>query len=550
MRCKALRQGFFSTIVGILILSTMGFAQSGLSHVRVVRLSYVSGTVGVKRPASTEWAKAQVNIPIQEGFELSTSAQSYAEVEFENGSTARLGEFSKVSFDQLAMDGSGNKLNRLTFTQGYATFHLLPEHHDAYSVKIAESTLKPNGKCEFRTDLERGRMRVEVFSGSLDLATSERTVKLGKDKVVEFDPEATQLALNQKQGIVKDSWDKWTSERDTQAQLSVTDQAVPSRGLLYGYSDLNAYGEWGYFPGFGYGWSPYVSAGWSPYSMGMWNMYPGMGYTWTSSEPWGWLPYHYGSWGFSPGFGWLWMMSAFDASFSPAMVNWYSGPGWIGWAPLGVMGAAGQNIVTTTPGSVVQNGVMISPQNVNHVPLRAGTLIRSMPFQPGAGAMLPGERLSASPEALFTPPAGATHTSAPASILMGGDPEKEQSLLQAGHSAHQPLRVHLGTTLGGHYAVGGSVGEFRGDAFSGAGGVRGQKGMQGSPGPAFSRNASSGGPVLLPHGQKAASSPEGGGSGPMPMGGGSYGGSVPSAATSSVSTGHTSAGQSGGGGHH
>ncbi len=31
----------------------------------------------------------------------------------------------------------GNKLNRLTFEQGYATFHLLPEHHDAYSVKIA-----------------------------------------------------------------------------------------------------------------------------------------------------------------------------------------------------------------------------------------------------------------------------------------------------------------------------------------------------------------------------------------------------------------------------
>ena len=38
---------------------------------------------------------------------------------------------------------SGNKLNRLTFEQGYATFHLLPEHHDAYSVKIAEATLTP-----------------------------------------------------------------------------------------------------------------------------------------------------------------------------------------------------------------------------------------------------------------------------------------------------------------------------------------------------------------------------------------------------------------------
>src|SRR5271157_5742614 len=193
MRCKALRHGFSLVVVGILIVPTILSAQQNLSHVRVVRLSYVSGTVGVKRPASTEWAKGQVNTPIQEGFELSTAANSYAEVEFENGSTARLGEFSKVNFDQLAMDQDGNKLNRLTFEQGYATFHFLPEHEDAYSVKIAETTLTPNGKSEFRTDLEHGRARVEVFAGSVELTAASQTVKLGKDKVLEFDPQATQV---------------------------------------------------------------------------------------------------------------------------------------------------------------------------------------------------------------------------------------------------------------------------------------------------------------------------------------------------------------------
>ena len=70
--------------------------------------------------------QSQVNTPIQEGFEVSTAANSYAEVEFENGSTARLGEFSKLSFDQLAMDEDGNKLNRLTFEHGYATFISCP----------------------------------------------------------------------------------------------------------------------------------------------------------------------------------------------------------------------------------------------------------------------------------------------------------------------------------------------------------------------------------------------------------------------------------------
>ena len=223
------------------------FLRTKRSFPCAVRLSYVAGTVGVKRPASSEWAKAQVNTPIQEGLSFSTSKSSFAEVEFENGSTVRLGEYSKVAFEQLAIDENGNKLNHLTFEQGYATFHFLPEHHDAYSVKVADATLTPSGKSEFRTDLQRGKSRVEVFQGSVEVATAAKTVKLGKDKVLDFDPISTEASLDVKQGIDKDSWDKWTSARDTQAQLSLNDQAVSAGGSVYGWSDLNAYGEWGFF---------------------------------------------------------------------------------------------------------------------------------------------------------------------------------------------------------------------------------------------------------------------------------------------------------------
>ena len=548
MGCNILRHRFFLVTVGILILPAILFSQKGLSHVRVVRLSYVSGTVGVKRPASTEWAKAMVNTPIQEGFELSTSANSYAEVEFENGSTARLGEFSQVTFAQLAMDEDGNKLNRLTFGQGYGTFHLLPEHHDAYSIELAEATLTPNGKSEFRTDFLHGQARVEVFSGSVAVETSLKTVKLGKDKTLEFDPGATEMAMNAKQGIVKDSWDKWTSQRDTQSQLSIADQAVSARGPAYGWSDLNVYGEWGFFPGFGYGWSPFASAGWSPYSMGMWSWYPGMGYTWISGEPWGWMPYHFGNWNFSPGFGWFWMPGT-SSSFSPALVSWYSGAGWVGWAPQGAVGTRGQSIVTTVPGTVVQNGLMVSSQNANHVPTTAGTMITRMPFQPGAGAMLPGPVLSASAETLFTPRAGATRLVAPPSILMGGDALREKSL-QAGHAFNQPLRARLGATLGGSYAVGGAVGEFRGDAFRGTHGATGMNGPQGA---GFYGSAGAGGPTLMSHGQQSSNSPQIGGGGMTPSGGaggsvsrgGNAGGAMPT--TGGAGGGH---GTSPGGGHH
>jgi hypothetical protein len=532
MKNKALRHGFSLLVLGLLTLPIISFAQKSASHVRVVRLSYISGTVGVKRPKSTEWAKAIVNTPIQEGFEISTAANSYAEVEFENGSTARIGEFSKLGFDQLALDADGNKLNQLSFQQGYATFHFQPEHHDSYSVKVAESTLTPNGKAEFRADLLHAKARVEVFSGSVQLATASRTVKLGKDKVLEFDPAGTVLASNATTGIVKDSWDKWTANRDTQSQLALMDQAVPARGQMYGWSDLDAYGEWGNFPGFGYGWAPYAGAGWSPYSMGMWSWYQGMGYTWISGEPWGWLPYHSGIWNYAAGFGWFWM-PGFGAQFDPALVTWYSGPGWIGWAPLGATLAASQPFITTVPRTTIQNGLLIDSQNSNHVEASAGTVMTHLPFEPGEGAMLSGEHLSVAAE-LFTPHTESTHAMAPASILMGGDAATEGSL-QGRHSLDQPLRARLGTTLGGEYKVGGKVGEFHGDAF----GV--SHGMNGPQGPDFSRSAASGGPTILPHGEQRMSNapPVGGNEASQGLAGGmgNTGGPAPSVGAATVGRG-------------
>ena len=230
-----------------------------LSHVRVVRLSYVSGTVAIERPGSTEWAKAVVNTPIEEGFALQTAAHSFAEVQFENGSTARVGELSKVTFSQLAMDSEGNKLNRVSFEQGYATFHVIPQHHDLYAVSANGDTLTPRGKCEFRTDFDQGRLRVEVFDGWVEVASASGSVRMGKDAVSEFGSGTTVEAANIQKGVQKDAWDKWAQARDTQAELTSADQSVGLDHPLYGWGDLDEYGDWSYVPGYGYGWSPYES---------------------------------------------------------------------------------------------------------------------------------------------------------------------------------------------------------------------------------------------------------------------------------------------------
>jgi hypothetical protein len=519
-------------------------AQQPVSHVRVVRLSYLSGTVAVKQPGATEWTKALVNTPVQEGFEISTSADSFAEVEFENGSTARLGQLSHLAFDQLAQDADGDKLNRMTFELGYATFHFLPEKHDVYAVKIADATLTPSGKSFFRTDLDKGHVRVEVFNGSVQLAAPSGSAKLGKDKVLEYNTGATEVAFNTQHGIVKDPWDKWTDARDTQAHLALADQAVAAHGSIYGWSDLDAYGEWAMFPGFGYGWSPFASMGWAPYSMGMWNMYPGMGYTWISAEPWGWLPYHYGMWNFSSDFGWFWMPGSMGM-WSPALVSWYMGPGWVGWAPLG-LGSQGGVLrpITTVSGTAIRTGQIITPLSVGHAALSEGTLAHRLPFQPGASATLTASPLAAGAGTSFTAHAAGAHTAAPSSILMGGEGDKESALL-GGRSLRQPLRVRMGTTLGGRYALGGTVGEFRGDAFSGMGRIGG---MNGSQTPTYSHGNSQPRLGVLPHAQSAQSSHAGGGE-MMHAGGGGGFSSAASPAVSAPSTSHA-ASSSASGGHH
>ena len=518
-------------------------AQQPVSHVRVVRLSYVSGTVAVKRAGATEWTKALVNTPVQEGFEISTSADSFVEVEFENDSTARLGELSHLAFDQLALDATGAKLNRMTFEQGYATFHFLPVNHDVYSVRIADATLTPSGHTLFRTDLAKGHVRVEVFNGSVQIVAPSGSTKLGKDKILEYNTGTTEVAFNTRQGTVKDSWDKWTEARDSQANLALNDQAVGARGPLYGWSDLDAYGEWAMYPGFGYGWAPFAPMGWAPYSMGMWNWYSGMGYTWISGEPWGWLPYHYGNWNFSPDFGWFWMPGNFGY-WSPALVSWYSGPGWVGWAPLGLTPRPGLMPVTTVSGTAIRTGQIITPQGVGHARFDQGTLKERLPFEPGAGATLTGNPFAAGAGTSFSAHAGGANTPAPPSILMGGEGDKESALRGGRRLFHEPLRARLGTTLGGRYAVGGAVGEFRGDAFKGIGRIGGVNGLTS----ASSHGNSQPGLSVLPHGQSAESSGFGGGGMMHAAGGGGF----PSCASHAVSAPSASQGasSSAGGGHH
>ena len=431
-----------------------------LLHVRIVRLSFVQGEVAILRPGESDWTAASVNTPIEEGFSLSTTATSFAEVEFENGSTARLGQDSQVDFTQLALTQQGDKINKLTLNKGYATFHFAPEHHDQYQVTASGVTLTTHGKAEFRTNFTGDSLRVEVFDGQVTADHDGKTEEVGKNRILNYDPNAVE-AFNTSSGIQKDPWDKWTQARDQQSVLATNEESASLNNPLYGWSDLDTYGDWSFFPGYGYGWAPYEPAGWSPYSAGMFANYPGWGFTWISAEPWGWLPYHNGFWNYDASMGWFWMPGPLEA-WSPALVNWYEGPGWVGWTPVGSGAAA---CAIATPGCLTA----VAPSTLEQgTPLRPGSPIiihprgltginRTSPPQltntvTGRSSASVGSRPVVERSAVSAPVSESGMHVAPSSVVMGKEVAPDAFLSHHGFfSGPEAIHAQAGRTMGGTF---------------------------------------------------------------------------------------------------
>lgn len=111
-------------------------------------------------------------------------------------------------------------------------------------------------------------------------------------------------------------------------------EANPFPGVSFQvfYDELAPYGDWVYDQNQGYVWLPTAEQGFHPYgSNGHWAM-TAYGNTWVSYYDWGWAPFHYGRWYFDNYYqSWAWV-PGYD--WGPAWVDWRTGGGYYGWAPL------------------------------------------------------------------------------------------------------------------------------------------------------------------------------------------------------------------------
>ena len=316
---------------------------SDLSYARIVRLSVVTGDVQVSRPAHTAWEAASVNMPVMQGMAIGTN-DGFAEVQFEDGTTAWIGPNTLVQFTELAL-ADGGRITKLTLGQG--TMSVLTElrRGDSFSLATADETVTTPKNALFRIDAFHDGASVSVLGGEAQVASAAGAQKVPKGKTLALRGKSkgeSQQHLALRANPKPDGWDKFVVARAEQTQTAAVQSAsYVNAPFSYGMADLSQYGAWNYFPGYGYGWQPMgMGSCWMPFMNGNWDFTQGFGWTWVSSEPWGWMPYHFGSWDYLPSNGWTWFPSGFDA-WDPAPVNWYSAGNQVGWWPASGAGFGG-----------------------------------------------------------------------------------------------------------------------------------------------------------------------------------------------------------------
>jgi hypothetical protein len=310
-------------------------AGQGQAAARALRLSSVEGQVQLTQGNQVLANPALANAPLFVGNRISTADDGRAEIQFEDGSVARLSPDSSLKLKALSQQ-NGVADAEIVLASGLGYFELQGDTPNAHiRVRFGDAVVTASGFTVLRVDLDNPPGELAVFSGNAHL---ERANALALDlhggesaTLHANDPASYTLAEN----IEPNSWDAWNSDRDQAltsqeaARTAATSSFVNSNNPAW--SDLDANGNWYNVPGQGYVWSPYeaANANWDPYGCGSWMWTGSFGYSWVSCESWGYMPYESGLWNYYPGFGWGW---------EPGIgMPWWGGGGWgynIGQAPL------------------------------------------------------------------------------------------------------------------------------------------------------------------------------------------------------------------------
>jgi hypothetical protein len=280
------------------------------NDVRAVRVTDVEGKVQVFNGTEPAFDQALQNMPVVEGMRFVTGGDGRFEIQFEDGSVARVTPNSSITLVQLRRNGDGSTVTVVDANTGL-TYYELNGRSGQYAVRFGPNIITATDSAIFRVNLDANPADLAVMHGAVHVIDSQNlAVDVHTNQSVRFDmqtPGQSQVV----QSVSADTWDQWNSDRD-QALATLEENETTARASTgnpddAAWNDLDYYGDWYNVPGYGMAWAPSgVNADWDPFGDGSWGYYNTIGYTWISSYPWGWWPYHCGAWNWFGGYGWMW----------------------------------------------------------------------------------------------------------------------------------------------------------------------------------------------------------------------------------------------------
>jgi hypothetical protein len=487
--------GLAGFALGAALLVVPVWADDAAPGARAVRLSSVEGQVELSQGGQLLANPAVENTPLFEGSLIVTGDDGRAEIQFEDGSVARLSPNSSLTLAVLHGQGS-NAEAQIAVETGLGYFELQGAGlSGTISVRFSDSTVTASGYTVLRVNLDNAPGELAVFSGNAHLERGNAiTLDLhGGESVALNSSDPSHYNLSET--IEPDSWDTWNSDRDealsagvaarTGATKSFPDATNPA------WSDLDASGNWYNVPDQGYIWSPNeaADAGFDPYGNGNWMWTPGYGYIWLSGYSWGYTPFHCGTWNYYDAFGWGWApgMGGCRPWWGGGILNSNIGifpPGYHGiqrppHPPRGHMPVVGGNHRMALPMIAVNrhgigSGTTLPARDRSSVVSIAGYTVQAMhPISPrpqydhsssgyvGHATLANGTRVTGLPSAQ-----GSSHPigTVPAVHPTGGVSAPRSSSSSAGSASHAP------SGGGGHVSSGGGGGGGGGHASTGGGG--------------------------------------------------------------------------------
>lgn len=286
----------------------------------------MTGRASWRPDGTVAWSRATVNLPLRQGAEVWLPAGSRMELQFDDGSTMRLGDGAVATLQSLYSDDQG-EFTEVKLQAGTSSWHLR-DKYSLFQVDTPDDSVKAVGPSEFRVDVTPRADSLAVRKGTVTLTADGRDTPIDEGHYTVLRSADDPVVIHRLTS--EDPWDRFSDSRDV-----VLDEApahVPANIALVS-GGLDRHGHWHFEAGYGWVWTPVVEAGWRPYHRGHWTWVDPFGWTWVSDDPWGWAPYHYGTWAHF-GTGWGWCPGPAVQYWSPAAVDFVDDDGYIAWAPL------------------------------------------------------------------------------------------------------------------------------------------------------------------------------------------------------------------------